>query len=157
MEVRLAGFLQDVCWAIHPFALGSPFFRSLPLARYGLEMIQPLAPLAHPQDDGTAVILERSIEATAAELGDDAKAYRKLMTPLVTGWPKIEGAVLGPLRPQYVLHPFARANFGLKALRSARGLCERSFQKKPARAIFAGLCAHSMLPLHHPPIAGSVL
>ena len=154
MELTLPGFLHDVCSAIHPFALGSPFFRGLPLARYGLEMIQPLAPLAHPQDDGTAVILERSIEATAAELGNDAKAYRKLMTPLVTDWPKIEGAVLGPLRPQYVLHPFARANFGLKALRSARGLCEGSFQSEPARAIFAGLCAHSMLPLEQPPSAG---
>ena len=76
------------------------------------------------------------------------------MTPLVTDWPKIEGAVLGPLRPQYVLHPFARANFGLKALRSARGLCEGSFQSEPARAIFAGLCAHSMLPLEQPPSAG---
>lgn len=154
MELTLPGFLHDVCSAIHPFARGSPFFRSLPLERYGLEMIQPSAPLAHPLDDGTAVILERSIEATAARLGNDAKAYRKLMTPLVTNWPKIEGAVLGPLRPQYVLHPFARANFGLKALRSARGLCKGSFQSEPARAIFAGLCAHSMLPLEQPPSAG---
>ncbi len=154
MELTLPGFLHDVCSAIHPFALGSPFFRGLPLEQYGLEMIQPLAPLAHPLDDGTAVILERSIEATAAGLGSDAKAYRKLMTPLVTGWPKIEGAVLGPLRPQHVLHPFARANFALKALRSARGLCEGSFQSEPARAIFAGLSAHSMLPLERPPSAG---
>src|SRR5258708_25678568 len=151
MELTLPGFLHDVCSAIHPFALGSPFFRGLPLERYGLEMIQPLAPLAHPQDDGTAVILRRSIEATAAQLGDDAKAYRKLMTPLVTDWPKIEGAVLGPLRPQYVLHPFARANFGLKALRSARGLCEGSFQREPALSIFAESSAHSLPPPAPPP------
>jgi len=154
MELTLPGFLHDVCSAIHPFALGSPFFRTLPLERYGLEMIHPLAPLAHPLDDGTAVILERSIEATAAWLGNDAKAYRELMTPLVTNWPKIESAVLGPLRPQYVLHPFARLNFALKALRSAKGLCKSWFQSEPACALFAGLCAHSMLPLEQPPSAG---
>lgn len=153
-ELTLPGFVHDVCSAIHPLVLGSPFFRSLPLEQYGLEMIYPEVPLAHPLDDGTAVLLERSVEATAALLGSDAKAYRKLMGSLVANWDKIEDIVLGPLRPQFVLHPFARANFGLKALRSARGLDEHIFKDKRARAMFAGICAHSMLPLDLPPSAG---
>lgn len=153
-ELTLPGFVHDVCSAIHPLVLGSPFFRSLPLEQYGLEMIYPEVPLAHPLDDGTAVLLERSVEATAALLGGDAKAYRKLMGSLVANWDKIEDIVLGPLRPQFVLHPFARANFGLKALRSARGLDEHIFKGERARAMFAGICAHSMLPLDLPPSAG---
>ncbi len=137
MELTLPGFVHDVCSAVHPLALDSSFFRSLPLERYGLEMIQPPAPLAHPLDNGTAVMLERSIEATAAGLGNDAEAYRKLMTPLVANWDKIEGIIRAPLRPQSVLHPFARANFGLKAIRSARGLSESLFEGEQAPAIFA--------------------
>src|SRR6266513_3845128 len=108
MELTLPGFVHDVCSAIHPLALESPFFRSLPLEQFGLEMIQPLAPLAHPLDNGTAVMLERSIEATAEGLSIDAKAYRKLMTPLVVHWDKIKGFILVPLRPKSVLHPLAR-------------------------------------------------
>ncbi len=80
MELTLPGFVHDVCSAIHPLGLGSPFFRTLPLEQYGLEWIQPAAALAHPLDDGTAVMLERSIEATSETLGCDAKAYRKLMS-----------------------------------------------------------------------------
>jgi phytoene dehydrogenase-like protein len=154
MELTLPGFVHDVCSAIHPLALDSSFFRSLPLEHYGLEMIQPPAPLAHPLDDGTAVMLERSIEATAAGLGNDAIAYRKLMTPLVTNWDKIEGSVRAPLRPQFVLHPFARVNFALKAIRSARGLAESLFEGERASAIFAGMCAHSMMSLEQSPSAG---
>lgn len=153
-ELTLPGFLHDACSAIHPLALGSPFFRTLPLAEYGLEMIQPPAPLAHPLDDGTAVILDRSVESTAAHLGSDARAYRKLMEPLVTNWHNIEDVVLGPLRPHFVLHPFARANFALKALRSACGLAKAAFKEARAQAIFAGMCAHSILPLERPPSAG---
>ncbi len=157
MELTLPGFVHDVCSAIHPLALGLPFFRSLPLERYDLEMIHPLAPLAHPLDDGTAVMLERSIETTAAGLGSDAKAYRKLMTPLVADWPKIEGIALAPLGLQSLLHPFARANFGFKAIRSAQGLYESLFKEERARAIFAGVSAHSFLPLEQPPSAGAGL
>jgi phytoene dehydrogenase-like protein len=157
MELTLPGFVHDVCSAIHPLALDSAFFRSLPLKQYGLEMIQPLAPLAHPLDDGTAVMLERSIEATAAGLGSDAKSYRKLMTPLVADWPKIEGIVLAPLGPQSLLHPFALANFGFKAIRSAQGLYEGLFKEERARAILAGISAHSLLPLEQPPSAGAGL
>jgi len=157
MELTLPGFVHDVCSAVHPLALDSSFFRSLPLESYGLEMIQPMAPLAHPLDDGTAVILERSIEATAAGLSIDAKAYRKLMTPLVANWDKIAGFIRAPLRPQSVLHPFARVNFGLKAIRSARGLAESLFKGERASAIFAGMCAHSMMSLEQPSSAAAGL
>jgi phytoene dehydrogenase-like protein len=155
MELTLPGFIHDVCSAIHPLAQDSSFFRSLPLERYGLEMIQPPAPLAHPLDDGTAVMLERSIEATAAGLGIDAKAYRELITPLVARWDHIEDVLRGPLGPQFILHPFARANFALKALRSARGLTKSVFKGEQAPAIFAGMSAHSMMSLEQPGTAAA--
>lgn len=155
MELTLPGFVHDVCSAVHPLAQDSSFFRSLPLERYGLEMIQPLAPLAHPLDDGTAVMLERSIEATAAGLGIDAKAYRELITPLVARWDHIEDVLRGPLGPQFMLHPFARANFALKALRSARGLTKSVFKGEQAPAIFAGMSAHSMMSLEQPGTAAA--
>ncbi len=158
MELTLPGFVHDVCSAIHPYALASPFFRTLPLEKHGLEWIHPSAPLAHPLDDGTASLLERSIEATGATLGYDAGAYRRLMAPLVANWDNIARAVLGPLRPQPLLrHPFALAPFGLKAIRSARGLAESLFQQEHARAIFAGMSAHSMLPLERGPSAAAGL
>ncbi len=157
MELTLPGFVHDVCSAIHPLALDSSFFSNLPLEQFGLEMIQPLAPLAHPLDDGTAVMLERSIEATAARLSIDAKAYRKLMTPLVVNWDKIKGFIRAPIGPQSVLHPFVRANFGLKAIRSARGLAESLFKGEQARAIFAGMSAHSMMSLEQPSSAAAGL
>jgi phytoene dehydrogenase-like protein len=84
-EVTQPGFLHDVCSAIHPLAAGSPFFSELPLAEHGLELVHPPAPLAHPLDDGTAVMLERSVEGTAAALGADGPAYRRLYDPLVRG------------------------------------------------------------------------
>src|SRR5262245_2781875 len=85
-QLTLPGFVHDVCSSVYPLGIGSPFFRSLPLAQHGLEWIQPPAAVAHPFDDGTAVTQERSVEMTAAQLGSDEKSYRKLMTPLVAGW-----------------------------------------------------------------------
>jgi len=144
-ELTLPGFVHDICSAVHPLAVASPFFRRLPLAAHGLEWIHPPAPLAHPFDDGTVAMLERSIEHTSETLGGDAGAYRKLMTPLAASWKQLAPALLGPMRwPQ---HPFALAHFGIRALRSACGLTERVFKGERARALFAGLAAHSMLPL----------
>src|SRR2546427_7301528 len=93
MELTLPGFIHDVCSAIHPLGLGSPFFRTLPLEQYGLQWIHPSLPLAHPFDDGTAAALERSVTATGATLDCDAGAYRKLMDPLASNWDKFAGAV----------------------------------------------------------------
>jgi phytoene dehydrogenase-like protein len=146
-ELTLPGFVHDLCSAVYPLAIGSPFFRSLPLARHGLEWIQPAAAAAHPFDDGTVVTLERSVEATAAQLGRDGKSYGKLIQPLVTAWNGLDAALLGPLRlPK---HPRKLARFGLSALQPARRLAERNFNGAAARGFFAGLAAHSMLPLEH--------
>src|SRR5205085_1338568 len=110
---------HDVCSAIHPLGLASAFFRTLPLGQYGLEWIHPPTPLAHPLDDGSAAVLERSIEATGASLGGDGRAYQKLMAPFVAHWETIVDTFFGPLRLQPLLfHPFVLAPFGLKAARS---------------------------------------
>jgi phytoene dehydrogenase-like protein len=149
--LTLPGFVHDVCSAIHPLAVASPFFRSLPLASYGLEWIEPPAALAHPFDDGTVALLERSIAATGETLGPDAAAYRRLMAPLAAAWEKLADAILGPLRPPR--HPVALLRFGWLALRSARRLAERWFTGVRARGLFAGLAAHAILPLETPPSA----
>ena len=148
-ELTLPGFRHDICSAIHPLGLASPFFRTQPLEQYGLEWIQPPAALAHPLDDGTAMILERSIAATTETLGCDAEAYSRFMTPLVTHWQTLADTLLGPLRPQSFRHPFMLAPFGLEAIRSAESLAKQLFRGERARAIFSGMAAHSFLPLEH--------
>lgn len=148
-KLTLPGFVHDVCSAVHPLAVSSPLFRSLPLERHGLAWVHPQLPLAHPLDGGTAAILHRSLDATAAALGPDEAAYRRLMSPLVRDWDKLVPQLLGPLL-RVPRHPLAMARFGLRAARSARGLAERTFRDEPARALFAGLAAHSMLPLEQP-------
>jgi len=144
-ELTLPEFTHDLCSAIHPLAVASPFFRTLPLAAHGMEWIQPPASLAHPLDDGTAVMLERSIKKTCENLGEDAAAYRKLIEPLVDDWKNLFADLLGPLRiPK---HPLTFARFGLSAMRSATGLAKSHFEGERARAIFAGIAGHSMLSL----------
>jgi len=147
-ELTLPGFLHDICSAIHPMAAASPFFLMLDLAKHGLEWVYPPASVAHPLDDGTAVLLERSVEATAENLGVDKAAYQKLMLPLVNDWDRLASDLLGPLRLPY--HPLALLRFGKCAMRSVRGLAESSFGGERARALFAGLGAHSILPLEQP-------
>jgi phytoene dehydrogenase-like protein len=151
--LTLPGFVHDVCSAIHPLAVASPFFRGEGehLAALGLEMIHPPAPLAHPLDDGSAVMLERSVEETAAGLGPDAASYRRLMDPLTRDAGHLFSDLLGPLRPPR--HPVAAARFGLRGVRSARGLVDGWFQGDRARALFAGLAAHAIMPLDQPPTA----
>ena len=144
-ELTLPGFVHDVCSAVHPLVAGSPFFRSLPLAEMGVELAHPEAPLAHPLPDGTAVMLERSVTATAAGLGPDGAAYSDLVAPLVHDAGALIAAVLGPpLRPPR--HPLALARFAPRGLRSAVGLGRR-FSGERARGLLAGLSAHSFRPL----------
>src|SRR6187200_219047 len=83
-ELTLPGFAHDVCSAIHPLGLASPLFKRLPLAAHGLEWVHPPVPLAHPFDDGSAILLERSTSATAAGLGRDGAAWQRLMDPFVS-------------------------------------------------------------------------
>jgi phytoene dehydrogenase-like protein len=144
-ELTLPGFTHDICSAVHPLAASSPFFSALPLGAHGLEWIDPPAPLAHPLDDGAAVMLERSPDETAQGLGEYGEAWRALVSPYLGEWEGLKRDLLGPLRlPQ---HPLLMARFGLSAFRSARGLAESVFRGERARALFAGLAAHSMLPL----------
>ncbi len=151
-ELTLPGFVHDVCSAVYPFGAASPLFRTLPLSSHGLEWIQPPAAVAHPFDDGTAAVVERSVENTAAGLGVDAAAYTRLMQPLVRDWPRLEGSVLGPLRLPH--HPWAVARFGIKALRSARHVAMQTFAGHRARGVLGGMAAHGMLPLDQPLTAG---
>src|SRR5512143_188587 len=149
--LTLPGFLHDVCSAVHPLAVGSPFFRSLPLAQHGLEWIYPPAAVAHPFDDGTAVCVERSVERTAERLGSDKNAYRDLMGPLAQSWTLIDEELLGPVKiPRF---PLALARFGRAGFKSAQRLARSHFGAARAAALFAGLAAHSMLPLEKVPAA----
>jgi phytoene dehydrogenase-like protein len=146
-ELTLPGFIHDVCSAVHPLAVGSPFFRTLPLDRFGLKWIYPTASLAHPLDDGTAVIVQRSIEVTSETLGVDAEAYRRMMKPLAADWPNLAYEFLGPLR--FPRHPITIARFGSRALFPAATLARLAFRGERARAMFAGLACHSIMPLEH--------
>jgi phytoene dehydrogenase-like protein len=145
-ELTLPRFVHDVCSSIYPFVPGSPFFREIKLEEQGLELVQPAGAVAHPFDDGSAVVLERSVEATAAQLGDDERAYRKMVEPIADAWDLLEEAVLAPLvtAPR---HPVALGRFALSALRSADGLARRAFRTERARALFGGCAAHSIVPL----------
>jgi phytoene dehydrogenase-like protein len=147
-ELTLPGFHHDICSAIHPLGLGSPFFRNLPLADFGLSWIQPTIPVAHPLDDGTAVALHRSFDTTADSIGYDGRAWRWLFEPLVANWEKLAPLLLGPLpMPR---HPLALAQLGIRALWPATGLAGWLFREERAKALFAGLAAHAILPLEQP-------
>src|SRR5690606_38932345 len=145
-ELTVPGFYHDVCSAIHPLAAASPFLTTLPLAEHGLEFIYPPAAAAHPFDDGTAAILTRSLASTAQQLGDDAVVYRKLIDPIVRDWPEIAELVLGPLR--LLAHPMKMMRFGLQALKSAKAISKR-FDSEKAKSFWAGMAAHSIMPLTH--------
>src|SRR5215216_6096392 len=150
-ELTLPGFVHDLGSAIHPLGYASPFFRTLPLEEHGLEWIHPPAPLAHPLDDGSAAVLERSVEATAAALGPDARAYEGLMRGVVEDADRLAAYFVGS--PRLIRHPLSLASSGLRATRSARGLAENLFAGAKARGLFAGNAAHSFLPLEKPPSA----
>lgn len=146
--LTLPGFQHDICSAIHPLGLGSPFFRELPLADFGLTWLQPPIPVAHPLDDGTAVALHRSVEATAASIGDDGRAWRQLFEPIVHNWEKLAPLLLGPF--PVPSQPIALAQLGIRAVWPAAGLANWLFRKERAKALFAGLAAHAILPLEQP-------
>jgi phytoene dehydrogenase-like protein len=154
LELTLPGFLHDFGSAVHPLALGSPFFSSLSLQNHGLEWIHPPAALAHPFDDGTAVILERDLSNAGAALGEDGKAWRRLMRPFVENWTEFALEVLRPVSflPR---HPWLLAQFGLRALPSAKALVRSLFRQERTKAVFAGIAAHSVLSLDEPSSAAA--
>jgi phytoene dehydrogenase-like protein len=149
-ELTLPGFVHDVCSAIHPFGRTSPFFVEADLERFGLRWIEPTAPLAHPLDDGSAIVVTRDVDATARTLGRDRDAYRRLLGPVVRGFRSLLPDILAPfhipLRPRRAL---SLAWFGLNAVQPATWLTRR-FRDEPARALMAGVAAHSVLRLDEP-------
>ncbi len=144
-ELTLPNFLHDVCSAVHPMGAASPFLRSLPLQDFGLSYIHPEILAAHPFDDGSSGTLYQSIDQTAERLGGDGAAYRNLMEPLVDEWPLIDTHILGPMM-KMPSHPLALAKFGLKSLQSGKQIAKR-YQNKETRGLWAGIVAHSMIPL----------
>jgi phytoene dehydrogenase-like protein len=151
-ELTLPGFVRDVCSAIHPLGRSSPFFRELDLP---LDWVEPPVPAAHPLDDGTAVLTERSLNETAAALGEDRDAYRRLVGPLVSDWPDYEPVVIGPYPPSpRRLLAAVNPSLARNGLSSARAVAGRAFRSERARALFAGHAAHSMVPLERRPTAG---
>lgn len=148
MELTLPGFLHDFGSAVHPMGAGSPFFSSLPLHDHGLEWIHSPAPLAHPLDDGSAVVLERNLEDAKNALGLDGKVWGDLVQPFVERWGQFAPEVLGPV-PIVPRHPVLMARFASIAFRSAKAIANR-FQSARTRALFAGLAAHSFLSMDEP-------
>jgi len=158
LELTLPGFKHDFGSAVHPMAAGSPFFSSLPLSQYGLKWIHGPSPLAHPLDDGTAVTLEHSLQDQERELGEDGPAWRDLMEPIATNWTDFAVDAFGPVT-RIPRRPLLMASFARKATQSAEALARRTFSTARARALFAGLAAHSFLGLDEPlsPAVGLVL
>ena len=148
-ELTLPGFVHDVCSAVHPLAAGSPFLKTLPLERFGLEWIQPEIPLAHPLNDSSAACLYRDLALTAKELGSDSRAYRRLMGPLARNWENLAVEFLQPML-HLPRHPLALARFGIPAICPATFVAKFLFKDEPARALFGGIAAHSFLPLDAP-------
>jgi phytoene dehydrogenase-like protein len=153
-ELTLPGFVHDLCSAVHPLALGSPFFRKLSLSSDEVAWIHPPIPFAHPLDEGPAVRVERGAAATASALGRDGRAYRRLVMPFVGRWDELADDLLAPpgipRRPQLFL-PFA-----LRALRSAASIAGR-FETAAGRALIAGVAAHAGMPLDRAPTGGVAL
>ena len=146
-EVTLPRFRHDICSAIHPMAVVSPFMRALPLAEHGLEWAYSPAAIAHPLDDGTAATLELDLDATASRLGGDEQAYRALMKPFATRVGKLFDDILRPIVAfPLPRHPIVLARFGLIGLQSAMRLARR-FRTPHARALLGGSAAHSFIPL----------
>ena len=153
--LTLTGVTHDVCAAVHATALASPFMQSLPLAAHGCEFVHPDAPFAHPLDDGTAIVAERSVAQTAANLDvADAAAYRKLLEPFAARAQTLMAALLNP---PSLAQPWLMATFGVKAVRSATALAAGTFRAERGRALIAGAAAHSMLPLDYAATAGFAL
>lgn len=143
-ELTLPGYVHDICSAIHPLAIASPFFRTLPLHEHGLEFIQPPTAAAHPLDDGTVALLTRSLDETASRLGKDEAIYRKLIGSLAANFPAMVNDILAPLRIPENIIDYTR--FGLNALLPATFIAKR-FSTEAAKGLWAGMAAHSILPL----------
>ena len=145
--LTLPGFRHDPCSAVHPLGAGSPAFAGLPLRRHGLRWLHPPVPLAHPFPDGSAALLDRSVRGTMASLGEDGRAYERLIAPFRGQWNELAAEVLRPALSQVPRHPLLLARFGLRAALPAAALSRAVLRGPKARALLAGLAAHAMVPL----------
>lgn len=143
-ELTLPGFKHDVCSAIHPMALASPFFQQLPLSEYGLHFVQPTYPAAHPLDNGDAAFLYSDINKTAKELGQDERRYLQLLEQISANFPNLAKDVFGPLR--FPKHPLDLMAFGAKGLLPADWIIH-FFKEEKTKALWAGMCGHGIQPL----------
>lgn len=148
LELTLPGFRHDFGSAVYPLAAGSPFFSQLPLSDHGLEWIHSPAVVAHPLDDGTAVVLERDLDLAKSSLGNDGVAWSDLVRPFVKHWDELIAEAMHPL-PFLPKHPWLMARFGMLALQPASFLVRR-FRTDRTRALFGGFAAHSFLSLKEP-------
>jgi phytoene dehydrogenase-like protein len=146
-QLTLPGFHHDVCSAVHPTGVASPFFQSLHLEDHGLQWVHPEVPLAHPLDGGRAAVLHSSVDETADGLGCDGAAYRFLFEEIVSRAGDLFPGVFTPL--SFPKHPLLMARFGLAAMQPAALLANTLFRTDAARALLAGNAAHSVLPLEH--------
>ncbi len=146
-ELTLPGFVHDICSSIYPFGVGSLFLGQLPLRDFGLKWIFPEAAVAHPFDDGRAILLRKSVAETAEQFGNGAVGYKKLMEKIVADWDDIGGDFLGPLT--FPKHPAKYINFGLKAIQPATVLAKRYLKDPYSRALLAGIIGHAILPLEN--------
>ena len=144
-EIIRPGYLHDICSAVHPMGISSPFFKQLPLEKFGLKWIHPVHPAAHPMDDEPAAILYNDLHETAFHLNEDEKEYLKVAEPITENWEKLTRDFLGPLR--IPSNPFKLASFGLKGLQPA-SVFQTRFKTERAKALFGGMAAHSLLPLN---------
>lgn len=149
MPLTLPGFRHDFGAAVHPMAVGSPFFTSLLLEKHGLRWIHSSAVVAHPLDDGTAVMLEHDLSEAIREFGTDGPAWRRMVEPFVRQWPAFAEETLGPVI-HLPKHPFMLGRFGLTAWMSSDRFVQTFFKSERTRAIFAGLASHSFLRLDEP-------
>ncbi len=148
-EITLPGFKHDICSAIHPYAAGSPYLRSLDLEAHGLRWVHPEIALGHPVTPERVAFLHRDLDRTVDGLGRDGPSYAHAMRGLLAQWNSIEQHIFGPLL-RIPRHPVAMARFGLRAVSSAAGTARRLFETEEARALFAGNAAHAFLPLTRP-------
>ena len=150
MPLTLPGFVHDVCSAIHPLAAASPFFTSLGLERHGVRLVHSDFPVVSPLDGGDAAVLERGVEATAARLGPDEKAYLRLMKPFVERFDELRPLIFNPVTKPPLGSPLLALRFGLGALESAVDFAEGTFQHPRTKALLGGCAAHSFSPLTTP-------
>jgi len=152
LPLTLPGYKHDICSAIHPLGYASPFFASLPLSDFGLEWIHPEIPFSHPLDSGMALHVYKSLDKTALQLGKDSEAYQNIFKPLANNWDILAHDILAPLK--WPNSPLLMAQFGLKAIQSARKFADRNFKAHQAKALFGGLAAHSILSLDRAATSG---